>query len=150
MYRFRFTPHTQVTGIENIRPGIDGDQVSVELLPFQKWEDSSNDLLLDSEEDDVDETPGVSGMPQTVTKPKAGSSDRFDKVVSGRVVKVEEMGKREFVCSLSASNEVEWVRERVVRNRDMSHLVVMVPMNKRIPCCMVYSSYVSDGRGSEG
>lgn len=32
----------------------------------------------------------------------------------------------------------------------MSHLVVMVPMNKRIPCCMVYSSYVSDGRGSEG
>ena len=150
MYRFCFTPHTQVTGIENIRPGIDGDQVSVELLPFQKWEDSSNDLLLDSEEDDVDEIPGVSGMPQTVAKPKAGSSDRFDKVVSGRVVKVEEMGKREFVCSLSASNEVEWVRERVVRNRDMSHLVVMVPMNKRIPCCMVYSSYVSDGRGNEG
>lgn len=107
MYRFRFTPYTQVTGIENIRPGIDGDQVSVELLPFQKWEDSSNDLLLDSEEDDVDEMSGVSGMPQTVTKPKAGSSDRFDKVVSGRVVKVEEMGKREFVCSLSASNEVE-------------------------------------------
>lgn len=150
MYRFCFTPHTQVTGIENIRPGIDGDQVSVELLPFQKWEDASNDLLLDSEEDDVDEIPGVSGMPQTVAKPKAGSSDRFDKVVSGRVVKVEEMGKREFVCSLSASNEVEWVSERVVRNRDMSHLVVMVPMNKRIPCCMVYSSYVSDGRGSEG
>lgn len=150
MYRFCFTPHTQVTGIENIRPGIDGDQVSVELLPFQKWEDSSNDLLLESEEDDVDEIPGVSGMPQTVAKPKAGSSDRFDKVVSGRVVKVEEMGKREFVCSLSASNEVEWVSERVVRNRDMSHLVVMVPMNKRIPCCMVYSSYVSDGRGSEG
>ena len=55
MYRFRFTPYTQVTGIENIRPGIDGDQVSVELLPFQKWEDSSNDLLLDSEEDDVDD-----------------------------------------------------------------------------------------------
>ena len=74
----------------------------------------------------------------------------FDKVVSGRVVKVEETGKREFVCSLRARNEVEWVRERVVRNRDMSHLVVMVPMNKRIPCCMVYSSYVSDGRGSEG
>ena len=143
-------PHTQVTGIENIRPGIDGDQVSVELLPFQKWEDSSNDLLLDSEEDDVDEIPGVSGMPQTIAKPKSGSFDKFDKLVSGRVVKVEEMGKREFVCSLSASNEVEWAREGVVRNRDMSHLVVMVPMNKRIPCCMVYSSYVSDGRGSEG
>ena len=101
----------------------------------------------------MDEIPGVSGMPQTVAKPKSGSFDKFDKfdkVVSGRVVKVEEMGKREFVCSLSASNEVEWAREGVVRNRDMSHLVVMVPMNKRIPCCMVYSSYVSDGRGSEG
>ena len=106
--------------------------------------------MLDSEEDDVDEIPGVSGMPQTVAKPKSGSFDKFDKLVSGRVVKVEEMGKREFVCSLSASNEVEWAREGVVRNRDMSHLVVMVPMNKRIPCCMVYSSYVSDGRGSEG
>ena len=107
MYRFRFTPHTQVTGTENIRPAIDGDQVSVELLPFQKWEDSSNDLLLDSEEDDVDEIPGVSGMSQTVTKPKSGSFNTFNKVVSGRVVKVEETGKREFVCSLSASNEVE-------------------------------------------
>ena len=76
-------------------------------MPFQEWENEEDDCLVisdDEEMDDADDIGTIFGRSMAVHKAKC---DRFDKVVSGRVVGVEEMGKRVFACSVGYGKELE-------------------------------------------
>lgn len=77
--------------MSSIRPGIHGDTVHVGILPFQEWvTELSNDIVLSDEEE-------LNVVPST-----DNSHQHF---ITGRVIDVIQQGKREFVCSVSASTD---------------------------------------------
>ena len=123
----------------------------MELLPFKEWEDEEDDCLVlsdDEEMDDVDELATIIGRSLSAHR---SQSVRFTRKVSGRVVTVEEMGNRMFVCSVGYGNELKWAKLIGVMTRDSNaHLVLMMPLNKRIPCLAVYSDFVRLWCESEG
>lgn len=77
--------------MSSIRPGIHGDTVHVGILPFQEWvTELSNDFVLSEDEE------------STIVPLTDNSHQRF---ITGRVIDVIQQGKREFVCSVSASTD---------------------------------------------
>lgn len=79
----------------------------MELLPFHQWEDQEDDCLVLSDEEEMDDADEIGtnlGRSLSVHRSQRG---RFDKRVSGRVVSVEEPGKRVFACSVRYGKELE-------------------------------------------
>ncbi len=79
----------------------------MELLPFHEWEDQEDDCLVLSDEEEMDDADEIGtnlGRSLSVHRSQRG---RFDKRVSGRVVSVEEPGKRVFACSVGYGKELE-------------------------------------------
>ena len=126
----------KISGMNRIRPGIHGDRVSVTLLPFSEWYDTLQDDRVDDESsDDANSFRGYSRI--------ESKGEQFHYAVSGRVVQVIQPGCREFICSLSGSNGSKSEFGLFFTLRDsLGSLLIMVPLNRRIPYCILRSSKV--------
>lgn len=144
-----------------IRPGIHGDRVAVSILPFADWVDTVQDWI----PRDSDEFQNSGGFLEV----KSGNG-AFHRAVSGRVVKVVREGHREFVCSVSFTHNnlhnnatttnrgglnhndamsmnmsvtIEYgLKSNVMHRKNEMSSLIMAPLNKRIPLCVVPTSNV--------
>ena len=71
----------------------------------------------------------------------ANETNALQRLITGRVIEVVRPGNREFVCSVSVASTESFVFKAHVICIS-SNLLLMVPLNKRIPCCFIHTHNV--------